>query len=111
MSLNRTLICKSCGKEFTFTAKEQEFFAQKGFHNDPVRCKECRAKMRQEKADRQSAVICNNCGKSEIVSFTISHPEHLLCDDCFAKLKPAPPTPPAVETPEAGTLEVTQLDD
>ncbi len=39
---DRTLICRDCGVEFIFTAGEQEFYAQKGFLNDPVRCPECR---------------------------------------------------------------------
>ena len=36
-----TIICKDCGKEFTFTAGEQVFYDEKGF-SKPVRCKECR---------------------------------------------------------------------
>ncbi len=39
---DKTIKCKDCGKEFTFTAGEQEFYAQKGLTNEPVRCKECR---------------------------------------------------------------------
>lgn len=42
------IICKDCGKEFVFTVREQEFYAEKGFENKPVRCKECR----QAKKDR-----------------------------------------------------------
>ncbi len=38
---DKVLTCKDCGKEFTFTAGEQEFYAEKGFH-DPARCPECR---------------------------------------------------------------------
>ena len=30
---DKTLICKECGAEFTFTAGEQEFYASKGFVN------------------------------------------------------------------------------
>jgi cold shock CspA family protein len=30
--------CKDCGGEFVFTAGEQEFYAQKGFTNEPTRC-------------------------------------------------------------------------
>ena len=37
---DRTLVCKDCGKEFTFTAGEQEFYKEKGFENDPVRCRD-----------------------------------------------------------------------
>ena len=36
------IICKDCGKEFIFTVGEQQFYAEKGFENKPVRCKECR---------------------------------------------------------------------
>jgi predicted N-acetyltransferase YhbS len=40
---DKTLVCKDCGAEFVFTAGEQSFYAEKGFENEPTRCKECRA--------------------------------------------------------------------
>lgn len=40
---DKTIVCKDCNNEFVFTAGEQEFYAQKGLTNEPVRCKECRA--------------------------------------------------------------------
>ena len=42
------IVCKDCGKEFIFTAGEQEFYKEKGFSN-PVRCKDCREKRKAEK--------------------------------------------------------------
>ncbi|EOR26400.1 MULTISPECIES: zinc-ribbon domain-containing protein [Clostridium] len=39
---DRKLVCKDCGKEFIFTVGEQEFYKEKGFDNDPVRCADCR---------------------------------------------------------------------
>jgi CxxC-x17-CxxC domain-containing protein len=39
---DKTLRCKDCGAEFVFTAGEQEFYAQKGFINEPTRCPSCR---------------------------------------------------------------------
>ena len=30
---DKTLVCKDCGKEFIFSAGEQEFYAEKGFEN------------------------------------------------------------------------------
>jgi len=39
---DKTLVCKDCGAEFTFTVGEQEFYAEKGFTNEPQRCKACR---------------------------------------------------------------------
>jgi DNA-directed RNA polymerase subunit RPC12/RpoP len=44
---DKTLVCKDCGKEFVFTEGEQQFYAEKGFTNEPVRCKECRASKKQ----------------------------------------------------------------
>lgn len=41
---DKIITCKDCGKEFTFTVGEQNFYEQKGFTNEPVRCKECREK-------------------------------------------------------------------
>lgn len=39
MSLkDKNIACRDCGGEFTFTAGEQEFYAQKGFTNEPTRC-------------------------------------------------------------------------
>jgi len=52
MYKDKTLVCKDCGKEFVFTAGEQEFFAQKGFENEPVRCKACRTAKKQRMANR-----------------------------------------------------------
>lgn len=39
---DKTLICKDCKAEFIFTVGEQEFYEEKGFTNEPVRCKACR---------------------------------------------------------------------
>lgn len=39
---DKTIECRDCGNEFVFTVGEQEFYQEKGFTNEPVRCKECR---------------------------------------------------------------------
>ena len=39
---DKTLVCKDCGTEFVFTEGEQQFYAEKGFDNEPQRCPECR---------------------------------------------------------------------
>lgn len=38
------IVCKDCGEKFMFTVREQEFYKEKGFENQPVRCKACRDK-------------------------------------------------------------------
>ena len=42
MYADKTLNCRDCGEPFVFTAGEQEFYAQKGFTNEPTRCPNCR---------------------------------------------------------------------
>jgi hypothetical protein len=41
LAADKTLTCKDCGREFIFTAGEQEFFTERGF-SDPSRCPDCR---------------------------------------------------------------------
>jgi CxxC-x17-CxxC domain-containing protein len=48
---DRTLTCVDCGQSFTFTARDQEFYAQRNF-SEPRRCASCRA---VKKAQRDSA--------------------------------------------------------
>lgn len=45
---DKTLTCKDCGAEFTFTQGEQDFYAEKGFTNEPQRCTSCRAAKKQQ---------------------------------------------------------------
>ena len=46
---DKVIVCRECGAEFTFSVAEQEFYAEKGFTNEPVRCKECRDKKKAER--------------------------------------------------------------
>jgi DNA replicative helicase MCM subunit Mcm2 (Cdc46/Mcm family) len=39
---DKSITCRDCGHEFAFTASEQQFFAEKGFTNEPKRCPTCR---------------------------------------------------------------------
>ncbi len=42
---DKTLTCKKCGNEWTWTASEQKFFKEKGFFR-PSMCKECRSQIK-----------------------------------------------------------------
>lgn len=46
---DKTLICKDCGAEFVFTVGEQQFYAEKGFENEPQRCPNCRKARKQRR--------------------------------------------------------------
>jgi hypothetical protein len=47
---DKTLQCADCGTSFTFTAREREFFASKGFANEPRRCPQCRKAKKQQRS-------------------------------------------------------------
>lgn len=51
---DKTIVCKDCEKEFIFTEGEQEFYKEKQFENDPVRCPDCRSKRKSEKNSRRN---------------------------------------------------------
>jgi len=46
---DKTIKCKDCGNEFVFTVGEQEFYKEKGFENEPIRCKECRINRKNQR--------------------------------------------------------------
>ena len=80
---DKTLVCKDCGQEFTFTAREQEFYAEKGLTNEPQRCKGCRdARKKAARGPRQMYdAVCAQCGKPCQVPFE-PHGA-VLCNDCY----------------------------
>lgn len=93
MYQDEVLRCKDCGEEFVFTARDQEFFAEKGFTNKPVRCKNCRM---AKKGDRNSGdgrrparemydAICAECGARTQVPFQPKEDRPVYCSDCFRK--------------------------
>lgn len=86
---DKTLVCKDCGKEFIFSAGEQEFYAEKGFVNEPLRCKECRdARKANVKAQREMfTATCANCGKEATVPFKPREDRPVYCSECFAEMK------------------------
>ena len=86
MFQDKTLTCKDCGREFVFTAGEQEFYAEKGFTNEPQRCKECRnARKNAGKAPREMFdAVCADCGKPCKVPFQPTEGKPVYCSECFA---------------------------
>ena len=48
---NKALTCKDCGNSFDFSVRDQIFYAEKGFENEPQRCRECRATRKSQRSD------------------------------------------------------------
>ena len=90
---DRQLTCRDCGTEFIFSVSEQEFFAEKGFTNDPGRYPECRAARKAQnrrggnsgfRQDRQMyPAVCATCGKETEVPFQPRGDRPVYCRDCY----------------------------
>ena len=88
MYQDQTLVCEDCGKEFIFTAGEQEFYAQKGLVNTPKRCPECRKNRRQKSRRRRMYdAVCSQCGAQTQVPFKPIEGKEIYCKECYAKRK------------------------
>jgi CxxC-x17-CxxC domain-containing protein len=87
MYADKTLTCKECGGEFIFTAGEQEFYAERGFVNEPQRCKGCRdARKNGSRPEREMfTATCAACGSEAKVPFRPREDRPVYCSDCFAK--------------------------
>lgn len=86
---DKTLVCKDCGAEFVFTAGEQEFYAEKGFTNEPQRCKSCRdARKNAARGERQFfEAECAACGGAARVPFQPRQERPVYCSDCFSRVR------------------------
>ena len=95
MYQDKTLTCKKCGKEFTFTAGEQAFYAEKGFRH-PQRCKSCRRKGKpapekpeqpKQPEKKRYKGVCAACGKTAWVPFQPQPEQLVYCAKCYAAMR------------------------
>lgn len=91
---DRDLTCADCSQSFTFTAGEQQFYADKGFNNSPTRCQPCRnARRAGGQNDRKPAgrklhpAVCASCQCETQVPFMPSGDRPIYCRECFARQK------------------------
>ena len=113
---DKMLTCRDCGMTFTFTVGEQEFYAQKGFVNEPTRCASCRQARKQTRNggsyDGESygsssirsglgssygaargqremhTTTCSACGHAAQVPFVPRGDKPVYCSDCFQDQRP-----------------------
>ncbi len=95
---DQNLTCTDCGKQFTFTDSEQEFYQSKGF-STPSRCPDCRAARKAAReggssysgggssygtGERQMyPAVCAQCGKDTQVPFSPRGDRPVYCSDCY----------------------------
>jgi CxxC-x17-CxxC domain-containing protein len=93
---DRTLTCAECGTNFTFSADDQAYHAEKGFTNEPKRCPDCRAARRGQQSQsggynsggyggqrEMFSATCASCGKEARVPFQPRGDKPVYCSDCF----------------------------
>jgi len=89
---DKTLTCTDCGKEFVFSAEEQEQFATRGYTNEPKRCPDCRAARKRGPGGSGGSygqrremfpAVCAQCGKNTEVPFQPRDGRPVYCSDCF----------------------------
>jgi CxxC-x17-CxxC domain-containing protein len=95
---DKSLQCLDCGATFVFSASEQEFYAAKGFSNDPKRCPACRqARKAQRYGDSNYGgygrrremfpAVCAECGKECQVPFEPREGRPVYCSDCYNRVR------------------------
>jgi CxxC-x17-CxxC domain-containing protein len=91
---DKTLVCKQCGQQFIFSAREQEFYSQKGLTFEPKRCKDCRSlkKANQSRENKNYPkqlfdAICAKCGIKTQVPFQPVQGRSVYCKQCYQQLR------------------------
>ena len=95
---DKQLTCSDCRKTFIFTIGEQQYFATKGYTNEPKRCPACRAARKQRisgssasysaKPRQMFPAKCATCGKDTEVPFEPTGVRPVYCRDCYVKRYP-----------------------
>ena len=93
---DKKLICKECEAKFIFSEREQDFYKEKGFVNEPQRCPDCRAAKKQQRRGgggggnrgfsnnrEMHSAVCAECGVETMVPFKPSGDKPIYCKDCY----------------------------
>lgn len=91
---DKTIECVDCGQEFVHSAEDQSRYAERGFTNEPKRCRDCREKRKAQgggggrgsRGDRQREfheATCAECGATTTVPFKPTQGRPVYCRDCF----------------------------
>ncbi len=98
--MDKTLRCRECGRDFVFTAGEQEFYQLKGLLNEPARCPECRSARKTQRMSQDGGrgsesrparemhpAVCAECGAQTLVPFLPRGDKPVYCSSCFDRVR------------------------
>lgn len=99
---DKMITCADCGAEFVHSADDQARYAERGFANEPKRCRDCRDKRKAQSGGRGHGsgggggggfgqrrpresfeAVCAECGASTTVPFKPTNGRPVYCGDCF----------------------------
>jgi len=90
---NKVLICKDCGNNFDFSVRDQQFYLEKGFENEPQRCRDCRSARKTQRpagsggpsggAREMFDATCASCGQQTTVPFKPRGDRPVYCRTCY----------------------------
>ncbi|BED92457.1 MAG: zinc-ribbon domain containing protein [Candidatus Paraimprobicoccus trichonymphae] len=90
---DKVLRCVVCGEDFVFSAGEQSFYAERGFENEPKKCRECREADKAKNNNNSSGykqrklydTTCALCHGPAKVPFVPVGNKDVYCSECFQK--------------------------
>ena len=88
---DKSISCKECGRQFVFSVRDQQFYAEKGFQNEPQRCRDCRQARKGQgsaapsggSARQNFEAVCAECGTSTTVPFRPRGDRPVYCRACY----------------------------
>ena len=89
---DKNIVCVDCGQDFVHSADDQARYAERGFTNEPKRCRPCREKRKAQggggrasggMARESHEVTCAECGAMTTVPFKPTEGRPVYCRDCF----------------------------
>ena len=99
---DKTIQCSDCNQSFTFSADEQEMFANRGYTNEPKRCPACRTARKAERGNSGGSggstgyqrtprqmfpATCATCGQQTEVPFEPRSGRPVYCSACYSKAR------------------------
>ena len=96
---DKTIECVDCGQEFVHSAEDQARYAERGFTNEPKRCRGCREQRKAQAGGGRRAggfaggggrppresyeAVCAECGVTTTVPFKPTQGRPVYCRDCY----------------------------
>lgn len=100
---DKNIACADCGADFVHSAQDQARYAERGFTNEPKRCRDCREKRKSQNSGGGGGggggygggggggrpqreffdATCAECGARTTVPFKPTEGRPVYCRDCF----------------------------